>query len=635
MQRVITITIGGNGKGGQKALKDNEEAASSLSSKLGTLAKTGGAALAGLGTAAVAFAAKSANTFAKVGGEVLKLQRYTGATAEDASRLRFAGTQAGLGVDDMTKSLGLLSKNLQGTKLDKLGLDLKNADGSVKPLNQSLLTIADRFQSMPNGAEKTALAMQLFGKSGAAMIPFLNRGAAGIADLEKQSDKLGTTLSGKDLDAVKQSTANHRLFSAAMEGLQIQVGRYVLPILTRFTAFLASNMPGAIAGVQAIMQKLAPVFATVGSVIDKVAGQISLFWGSLTTGFTEDEGTPIEQVALNIRAAFEGVVTWVRTNWPEIKATVTSVMDGVSTAVSTVVGVIRAVWNTFGDDILAGVQRAWGPLSQIIGGTLQTIRGVIQTVTALIHGDWSGVWDGIKTIFSGVWNELVGTARLVLEQLRTAISIALDAIKAVMSGAWSAVSSAASSAWSGIKNTISGAITGVMNLFTSLPGRIKSALASIADFMAAPFKAGAAAIRSAWNSTIGGKGITIPDIPGLPGRGKRFEIPRLHTGGIVPGGTLSEPLFRLQGGEGVFTAGQMRALAPLDQLRSGLEQLRTQLTGAIGGQVDQLAGLLQPPAAGGVTVQVVVQGHVLAEQDLIDMIRSRLADLGIRGALAF
>src|SRR5204862_7584712 len=118
-----------------------------------------------------------------VGGEVLKRQRYTGATAEEASRLRFAAKQSGIDVDTMTKSLGLLSKNLAGTKLDKLGLGLKDASGKALPLNDSLLKIAERFQSMANGPEKTALAMQLFGKSGAQLIPFLNKGADGIAEL--------------------------------------------------------------------------------------------------------------------------------------------------------------------------------------------------------------------------------------------------------------------------------------------------------------------------------------------------------------------------------------------------------------------------------------------------------------------
>jgi len=49
-------------------------------------------------------------------------------------------------------------------------------------------------------------------------------------------------------------------------------------------------------------------------------------------------------------------------------------------------------------------------------------------------------------------------------------------------------------------------------------------------------------IATIWNNTIGKIEITIPDIPGLPGRGKTFGIPNipyLANGGIVTGPTLA------------------------------------------------------------------------------------------------
>ena len=53
-------------------------------------------------TAVVGFGAKSVSTFKDVGLEVLKVQRYTGDTAEKASDLRFAAQQSGIGVDQLT-----------------------------------------------------------------------------------------------------------------------------------------------------------------------------------------------------------------------------------------------------------------------------------------------------------------------------------------------------------------------------------------------------------------------------------------------------------------------------------------------------------------------------------------------------
>src|SRR4051812_12147104 len=73
-----------------------------------------GAALAG-GAAVVAFGKASIDTYMNVGTEVLKLQRYTGGTAEETSRLRFAMQQAGIDVDAAAKAFGIFSKNLENS----------------------------------------------------------------------------------------------------------------------------------------------------------------------------------------------------------------------------------------------------------------------------------------------------------------------------------------------------------------------------------------------------------------------------------------------------------------------------------------------------------------------------------------
>jgi hypothetical protein len=68
-------------------------------------------------------------------------------------------------------------------------------------------------------------------------------------------------------------------------------------------------------------------------------------------------------------------------------------------------------------------------------------------------------------------------------------------------------------------------------------------------------------IADLWNNTLGKLEISIPDIPGLPGRGKTFgipNIPKLANGGIVSSPTLAligesgpEAVVPLSGGMGM------------------------------------------------------------------------------------
>ena len=64
-----------------------------------------------------------------------------------------------------------------------LGLSVRDSEGNLKSNEQVLGEIADRFADMADGATKAALAMEIFGRSGASMINMLNGGSAAIKEL--------------------------------------------------------------------------------------------------------------------------------------------------------------------------------------------------------------------------------------------------------------------------------------------------------------------------------------------------------------------------------------------------------------------------------------------------------------------
>lgn len=90
----------------------------------------------------------------------------TAAFASSTTRLERAMVQAASG------------GKRQSAAFKELGIDLKQ----VKDPAEVLLKTADKFKEMENGPKKTALAMQLMGRTGANMIPVLNMGRKAIED---------------------------------------------------------------------------------------------------------------------------------------------------------------------------------------------------------------------------------------------------------------------------------------------------------------------------------------------------------------------------------------------------------------------------------------------------------------------
>ena len=118
-----------------------------------------------------------------------KLSTRTGIAADKLQAYANAGKLADVSQSDLETGLRTLART-QGEAADgvktyseayaKLGLSAKKADGSLKPSDQLLGEIADKFADLPNGPEKAAIAMDIFGRSGSKLITLLNGGTEAL-----------------------------------------------------------------------------------------------------------------------------------------------------------------------------------------------------------------------------------------------------------------------------------------------------------------------------------------------------------------------------------------------------------------------------------------------------------------------
>lgn len=237
-----------------------------------------GLALAGVTLAATGFAVAAASKFQSVGMEVFKLQRVTGGTAEEMSKLRFIGQQFGLSSDQLTKSLGFLSKAIAGNNplLSQYGIATKDVHGNSLSLNAVLLNTAAVVSKMPDGWEKNNLVLKLFGKSGKDLIGVLDAGRDGLVKLGNEATKYGLVLTDKNIVAVRAATAAHREQTAAMQGLQVQIGANVLPVMTTLTKEVTQLAVGVMPALSAIINTaVIPALKTVGVVAGAVSSVLS------------------------------------------------------------------------------------------------------------------------------------------------------------------------------------------------------------------------------------------------------------------------------------------------------------------------------------------------------------------------
>ncbi len=120
--------------------------------------------------------------------------------------------------------------------IQALGLNVTDSNGKLRPMNDLLLDVAGKFAAMEDGTTKTALAVQLFGRSGAALIPFLNQGRDGIQRMLDISKELGLTWSGNDAAAAKKFAEQVDLLTLQAEAFKEKLAIGVMPALNSIAA---------------------------------------------------------------------------------------------------------------------------------------------------------------------------------------------------------------------------------------------------------------------------------------------------------------------------------------------------------------------------------------------------------------
>lgn len=388
-----------------KVFKDVGDAAKGAEGKMSKLKAAGAVAFAALAVGAVDFAKKSIDKFQDVGTETLTLQRQLGLTATQASRLRFAGEETGVAATTLGTGFGILSKHMSAN--DKawksLGISTVDAHGKTKSMNDLIPEIADKFAKLPNGAQKTALSMNLFGRNGKALLPFLNKGAAGIKDLEKESDKYGDTLNDKDTKAVHANIIAKRQLNAAVSGLEIQLGEHLLPavtsVVTGFTSLVTWFSHLGTTG-KTIIGIVAALVAVIATIVE-----VTKVWTAVQTAFNVVmDANPIVLIVIGLAALAVGLVYAYKKS-QTFRDIVNGVFNSIKAVVSTVVGFIKDHWK-----LLFGI-----------------LTGPVGLAVVFI----SGHWDTVKGLFKGaakVFGKLLGGLESAL------ISPFTSAFKVILSG---------------------------------------------------------------------------------------------------------------------------------------------------------------------------------------------------------
>jgi hypothetical protein len=345
--------------------QDMDKAKTTVENTMAKISKAAGAAGMALGALGVTVGVGAFAGWIKgaidAADETSKLAQKIGLAVPQVAGLQLAFRQSGIDAGALQTSMSKLSVAIAdgNDAFVAMNISTKKADGTLKTTREMLGDIADKFKDYEDGAAKTALAVQIFGRAGADLIPLLNGGSEALDEFDAMAKKLGLTLDEDTAKRAEKFNDTLDLMGQGFKGISAQVAAQMLPTLEGLAdQFFSSMTEGdrlkkigdalaiGLKSLYVVGVALVGAFRAVGDTLYAVGAQAMAvmrgdFSGAVKIG---------EQYAADMKANWTGSLAEIDKAWNANGSTAVSTMAATSAAFKTQAPVVSTATKKMTDE---------------------------------------------------------------------------------------------------------------------------------------------------------------------------------------------------------------------------------------------------------------------------------------------
>lgn len=425
-------------------------------------------------------------------------QKYADQTVYDLSDIRNTTAQlAATGVDNyanLAEAAGNLNAVAGGNAdtFKSVGMVLTQTAGAGKLTTENWNQLSD---AIPGASGKLQEAMKKNGAYTGDFRDAMAKGQISAEEFNKAVMDLGMT------DAAKEAATSTQTIEGAMGNLEASVVNVGMQILDSFKgpatqgiSMLAEGISGLPQAFTGMMGSVTPVLQQVGSVFQSSFAPV----GQVFTSQLVPALRPFMQALQNLGSAimpvlnaafqtFMPVLGSLVANLTQVGATImttiTPVINNMAALFQAALPVLTALFQSWAASLQGIIDAVFPYIQTVISTVMNVINAIITTVTALIQGNWDGVWAGIGNTVTTVWNGIKAVVSAGANMMSGVISACAGTINAVWSGLWNTVKGLASSAWNGITGAVRNGVNSVVNTVSGIGGKIKGAFSGAGSWL--------------------------------------------------------------------------------------------------------------------------------------------------------
>ena len=173
-----------------------------------------------------------------------KVSDVIGVNIQTLQKFRFAAEQSGVSVEQADVALRRFSRRLgeaqKGTgelapALRRLGIDVRNTDGTFKSAEEILFEFADGIAATEDQTQRLALAFKAFDSEGAELVKVLAQGSDGLRAFFREAVDLGFILDRETVKGVEEFNDELNKLKIILIGLANRLVAELSPALKQIT----------------------------------------------------------------------------------------------------------------------------------------------------------------------------------------------------------------------------------------------------------------------------------------------------------------------------------------------------------------------------------------------------------------
>lgn len=181
------------------------------------------------------------------GDEIDRLSKAAGMSTDEFQRWQYVAFRADVSNEQLATGMKILARNMlearDGSKeqvdaFERVNVSVRDSSGNLKSYTDILGDLADEFSKMPDGPEKVAKALAIFGRSGESLIPLLNQGRAGVAELHNEFNRLGILIDKETIEKLRKADEEFERLEARLSTLGKKIMAEVVPPLVNMLAVI-------------------------------------------------------------------------------------------------------------------------------------------------------------------------------------------------------------------------------------------------------------------------------------------------------------------------------------------------------------------------------------------------------------